>query len=975
MLEGTSMRLDFRIDWGYQYLYSRRHYHPVYIWDGSLQCENGTIEKAWQLDYPVIWYGPGHCAKETQLPEPCWKSKTKRGVAGVRFEAEVNDQTVFYLHTSSIHLQFRAEDLLKEGRLSFPVGPKYLGCFVTVTVTGYLWFRNPLKPSEKAYEAHSLGLPVHPWARMELAWLSAGNTVTWEDHVPANGGDYTEQRIHIVAMAVPAYSPDVETQVSAEIPMEITVDGVTVASVRRFYRHHDFYMQMLEDEWVHVPVTPGNHVFGLKNCHPEVNLGISRIVTESRSFDHGQLSLPAWCMKNEPVWGKVFSVKECILEINGPEKMIRVDCVPGWNGFPISDLPGGSVVFSCGKHQAGIEVVEEQEENIPVKVGYDMTVVPHDDNGHMDRLLDYTAHTRLGNYVIFRSFGDFVEDALPERWGKYCCDHGLYVGAANLRALGRTGALAKAAGEYFNDYGAHEFTGIVYAWDPTPERQSEDMKEASEKFLQRLRKEIDTSRQIAPRIAFGDASGGTRYAFMAGMDFVRAETMVGHTQMLLSKVRPAAEALGQGRWGVHIAIQHPYQPYQKTHLGQYFLSLMQPWAMGAELIYEEDSLFELFKEERQAWDDYLTKGKRDMTRAFYRFVKTHPRKGKCVRNIAFLEGRYAAPFNGFICGSEQDPHYSVWGGLGNPDPSWGHSQPEKCWQVLDVLMPGASTHPLRQQYEKRRFFFSGTPFGDFDCVPIEAEADYLQQYRLLANLGWNTCLEQDVEKLRAYVEAGGVLLTGIPQFSTHVRREFLKDMQELSLYNDGDLSSLCGIRVLGKGDRYSGQWNCQDREHKQEAELSAMPSDDIQEDGAACLAEISLEGAQIVAWDSFTGKPMLVRYPLGKGWVYTFTLWAYPGHEQFQTFCATWLKELAKSALPDHYVDDLSGEVFWTRWIHDDQERIMLLNTDWTTPGNVKNVTLVTAKQSVPISIAEGTITIATIDNEEVSVTTMSLSE
>ena len=31
-----------------------------------------------------------------------------------------------------------------------------------------------------------------------------------------------------------------------------------------------------------------------------------------------------------------------------------------------------------------------------------------------------------------------------------------------------------------------------------------------------------------------------------------------------------------------------------------------------------------------------------------------------TRRIAFLEGRYAAPFNGFICGSEQTPDYSVW---------------------------------------------------------------------------------------------------------------------------------------------------------------------------------------------------------------------------------------------------------------------------------------------------------------------------
>ena len=37
------MVLDFRIDWGYQYLYSRRHYHPQYIWDGELKCENGCV--------------------------------------------------------------------------------------------------------------------------------------------------------------------------------------------------------------------------------------------------------------------------------------------------------------------------------------------------------------------------------------------------------------------------------------------------------------------------------------------------------------------------------------------------------------------------------------------------------------------------------------------------------------------------------------------------------------------------------------------------------------------------------------------------------------------------------------------------------------------------------------------------------------------------------------------------------------------
>ena len=40
--EGKTM--NFRIDWGYQYLYSRRTYHPTFVWDGELDCENGKID-------------------------------------------------------------------------------------------------------------------------------------------------------------------------------------------------------------------------------------------------------------------------------------------------------------------------------------------------------------------------------------------------------------------------------------------------------------------------------------------------------------------------------------------------------------------------------------------------------------------------------------------------------------------------------------------------------------------------------------------------------------------------------------------------------------------------------------------------------------------------------------------------------------------------------------------------------------------
>ena len=442
---------------------------------------------------------------------------------------------------------------------------------------------------------------------------------------------------------------------------------------------------------------------------------------------------------------------------------------------------------------------------------------------------------------------------------------------------------------------------------------------------------------------------------------------------LLSQVRPASEALGTGRWGVHIAISHAVFPYREVHLGQYFLSIMQPYVMGAEIIYEEDSLFTIFGDQRETWDDKLTKGKREMTRKFYKFAKTHARLGKSVRNIAFLEGRYAAPFNGFICDCEQDPHYSVWGLFGNNAPEWGHGQPEKCRQLLDVLMPGASTHPLRQDYKKRRFYFSGTPYGDFDCLPIESSVDYFNGYKLIMNLGWNTFIEQDYQKLKDYVANGGTLLTGLPQFSKHIKRDFLKDMADLDLYNGGDLTEFCGIKVLGAGQEYSGKWNCEGREQMIESDLSAIPSDSCDEDGKALLAQVTLSGAQVVAYDEVSKKPLLVKNKFGKGYVYTFTIWAYPGHELFQKFSATWVENLSKQTLGDVYVVDDTKEVFWTLRKDKETTSIFMLNTDWTEQGNVKTVKVVAGDVQKDVQIKERTLVKVDVNGQTISVATFEL--
>ncbi|MBE6687958.1 MAG: hypothetical protein E7588_01625 [Ruminococcaceae bacterium] len=993
------MIIDFRIDFGYMYLYSRRHYHPFYIWDGCLECDNGEILETYQLFYPIVISGPGQTPKETKLSSPNWRLRTKRGVAAMRFVADVGENTVFHLKTVNFDFSFNASEIIENGRIDVMVGPKYLNCSVVITKTDYLWFRPEPVYGEQTFDIEKLGVQVHYWERMKLAWIEPGQSITWDANVMSSGADYCEQLLHLVAMALPAkFNPDApelkpgtmitEELVNGHITLELCCDGKKIMDFTRYYRNHGAFLQLLEDDWRRFKVNPGRHTFTLKNLNDNLGIGISKLTLRNCEYTHGQLSIPEWALVGETIWGKVFAASDDRLLISCGKNKLFVDCIQGWNEFKIPTDNGGKLKFKCLKNVAAIDVYDIPEEKNPVKVGYDMTVVPHDDNGYMDWLLDYTHRTRLGNYVVFRDFmrdnpvvkeGEEEEgqgllsftndDAkyknnkkdLYRKWGAFCRTHGIYVSACEKFM---DGSLINGAGEMFSDCGKHEFPGKVYAFDPKEPHASQDMKEATEKFISFLKADIDETHTVSNCVAYGDASGGVRHSYIAGVDFVRAETMVGHTMTLLSQVRPASEALGNGRWGVHIAMQHNHQIYHENHLGLYFLSLMQPWVMGANTLYEEDSLFEMWKEEHQTWDDALTKGKRDMSRNFFKFVKTHPRNGNCVRNIAFLEGRYAAPFNGFICDYEQDPHYSVWGLFGNNDPTWGHGQPEKCRQVLDVLMPGASTHPFRQKFDKRRFFFSGTPYGDFDCIPIEADADYFNNYKLILNLGWNTAIPEDVDKLKKFVNGGGVLLTGITQFSKHIKRDFLADMNDLMLMNDGDLSEFCGVKVIGRGEEYCGQYNCKEKEKMPEPELSAMPSDSTEEDGKAYMADVELCGAEIVAWDTYTGLPLLVRNSIGKGYVYTFTIWAFPGHEKFREFCAAWVAKLSSETLGGVYVEDFSREVFWTVWKDGEKTKLYILNTDWSTKDNVKSVNIVNDCNKLNVDIPERTLVCADISDK-----------
>jgi hypothetical protein len=974
--------LEFTIDWGYQFLYSRRHYHPAYCWDGRIECRGGSIHTVHQLRYPVVWWGVVLSPEETKLEGCTWQSTTRRGMSGIRVTADCGEAAEFVLATAQGEFRFSARRIREEGRIVFPVGSKYSHCTILVTRKGHLWFRPPPLPQETAIDAAALqGVPHGNWQRMDQAWIAPGARAGFELTLPATTADgESHWLLHLQAMSMGGTPEQPQLNVKDYVPIEVRADGRSLAAFRHYLRFHDQHLQILNDLWLEIPFSallPGPHRFELVNQHRTLSLLVNRVSIRPRVHRHLDLTAPRWALV-----GREFILRLQILESGAP---VALDYDPA--AFRLVSELSPDRPLHAGPHELRLVPLQPQRdarigatdlrsgrrmtttlaaiyqlpaETPEVKIGYDMTFVAHDDTGEMDWLLDYTQRTQLANLVIFRAFTPCpIAPTTLQRWGRFCREHGLYVETVNCL---ETDALPAAAGDHFHSGGTHELSGVVYAHNP--DNGSRTMKDAAERFTDFIREPVRGVRALGVPVAFGDASCGHRYSLMAGATFLRAETMVPHTTLLLTQARPAAQALGTGEWGVHIAIQHAKQPYLESHLGWYYLSLAQPWIMGANFLYEEDSLFVMSKEERQCWDDALTKGKRDMTRDFLRFAQTHPRTRRPEVAIGALLGRYAAPFNGFICDSEQDPSYSVWGRFGRTDPTWGHRQPEKAHQVLDVLMPGASTHPLRQQHDRRRFFFSGSPHGDFDQPPIEAGREFLARYRLLLLLGWNTLIEADYRKLRQYVEAGGTLLLGVPQLSTHEGRDFLQAFDDLALYQNGNVADLCGVTITGRGPRYSGRWQAVDETFAGAAcpPLSRAPSVAPDEDGPCHVAAVSLAGARPVIVDASNQQPLLVEHRLGQGRVYLITTWAYPGHEELADFSGAVVDRLCREHQGACRVADPSREVFWTHWPDAaGSGKLFLLNTDWTERGNVKTVTVETPSLRFACTVREREMSIVTL--------------
>ena len=213
--------------------------------------------------------------------------------------------------------------------------------------------------------------------------------------------------------------------------------------------------------------------------------------------------------------------------------------------------------------------------------------------------------------------------------------------------------------------------------------------------------------------------------------------------------------------------------------------------------------------------------------------------------------------------------------------------------TCDIWKPGekiniwGASHPENTWYHTRRGVFRspgtsnvcGTPFGQVDVVLLDDEirlAD-IARYKFIVFGGWNTMKPPAAAVLRRWMEAGGTLLCAAPQLTTRVDRDFLG-------YAVSDLlSPLPWLRFTGfsEADEFF-------RNGPAEVEGLTRFGRPAANGQPAVSGKWSKTKVRLVDFETAPGrpagetvvsageKPLVVRFPVGKGWFYLFASRDFP---------------------------------------------------------------------------------------------------
>lgn len=342
--------------------------------------------------------------------------------------------------------------------------------------------------------------------------------------------------------------------------------------------------------------------------------------------------------------------------------------------------------------------------------------------------------------------------------GYYYWQHFLYNGlhsdmAARTRPYG--GIFAKHRPIYTEK-------GIFIHYDPY---KVKDMADGARYYVSNLSySRGESTRHTGPSSTF-------RYLYQAGYQWLGAEQMYGPEETIMSTLRGASRAYGKRNYGSLHAVQWGSRPFtDPKHSVRFYLSLAVAYIHGSSHINTEEGLWT-----DEYVNDYHTKAGKEHMHAQHLmldYIQTHERRGEMDTKIAVLQGRNDA-WKSFV-------RSSVWSQKGD---KWEFNKALESFDLVKVFYPENNLNASGPEG-----WFTSTPYGPVDILPIEADAKVLSRYKALIFLGWNSYSEKDFQRIAQFVEQGGTLLLS----AAHLNAELQPDIAPKLPSNDGTIQKLLG---------------------------------------------------------------------------------------------------------------------------------------------------------------------------------------
>lgn len=906
-------RLLFR--WGVWMCYSEwKSDQPNENWSGELLIQNGRLSNPNLIIYSGL-FGPQH---KTLIPleSPHWKSHIDyprpsygyKGLEGLEIDVESNENSRLCFKSNMINVEFNLDDIPVNDWLIWNVGPKY-SCSQLIVCRiedeGIYWNNHLIEKYFQGLNPKVFGIDAFKGNYLKrlshhrmAGWIPPGGKIKipfdWKSNKPAiitwyfTAGYWNP----LSQTAMTEYFSGLN---SPELKFKTELDGIELGSCKFKVKYMRGALSSLEH----------TNELDIKDNTSEHTLSIT-------NFSEGNTYLILYQLLT---WEQ---------PVNWP--LIK-KCLPF------------QPIWLAERQQLGDVSKDVPTNGQGILVGYDMNTMAAE-NGWIDAVLNYLVNTNCGNYVLFRTETDFITKDDWQRWFSTCknnniyyaINYGLLPSAVDKDRLPAKDILEMAksiGGKYFYGLKNHEVSIRIYSgWNKVDVPENTNLQQAEDNFLSYIK---DSYSNENCRRIIGEAMLAHRYDYKAGIETILSETMTGNNCLLLSEARGAAKAYNRDIWGIHIACHVHCTPEDWRHERMFWLNLYIGYLSGASIIEDEEGGLAKVHSFVSGPSDPLPLTRQRTMADFYKWASENPRPSKLKVEIGLIYGRHEIITGGLSLNSQRPVR--VWESFGPALPEWEYGHPEYGWLIVNIFLPGVWMCPILNEKENLRRWFTGTPYGQIDIVPIEADFEHLASYKLLIFPGWHTMVDSDIDKLIDYAANGGTLVIGLCHMQTSPDRTMVLSSTNWNFVNNDNINNLSGFKLNNK------------QNFKTIKNIKIM---DI----------LLTTGKPAVMIDD---TPLIIENKIGKGKVFTCTALEYLGHPDLVNHLENFIRKLMPEINLDIRIQDESNEIMYFVYQSENHKEVFLLNTDWTKADNVKKCCLFNKNISKEIQVKQGEVTRVTI--------------